>query len=258
MTELVLVETLGDLSVVTLNNPGARNALSRELLVQLADVLDARRTDTACRAVVLTGAQGHFCSGGDVANMATERPLPVGRERMVIAQRVVRLMVDLGKPLVAAVEGYAAGAGLSLAMAADCVVASATAKFVASFGKVGLLPDLGLMWTLPQRIGLAQAKRLMLSARVVAAEEALRMGLIDELSAADQAVARAKEVAAELSAHAPMSAALLKNAYARGINQLSDALDFEMDNQAALYLTHDHREAVTAFLEKRTPIFRGL
>jgi 2-(1,2-epoxy-1,2-dihydrophenyl)acetyl-CoA isomerase len=258
MNDLVQVEALGDISVVTLNNPKTRNALSRDLLLLLADALEALRTDTSCRAVVLTGADGHFCSGGDVSGMAAERPLPVGRERMVIAHRVVRLIVEMGKPVVAAVEGYAAGAGFSLAMAADCVVASGSAKFVSSFAKVSLLPDLGLMWTLPQRVGLAQAKRLLMSARVVAAEEALRLGVADELCEAGQAVQRAREVAAELAAHAPISVALLKAAYARGINTLGDALAYEMDNQAALYLTQDHREAVSAFMEKRPPVFRGV
>lgn len=258
MNELVYVQTLGDLSVVTLNNPKTRNALSRDLLLLLADKLETLRTDTACRAVVLTGAEGHFCSGGDVSGMSAERPLPVGRERMVVAHRVVRLMAEMGKPVVAAVEGFAAGAGLSLAMAADAVVASGSAKFVSSFAKVSLLPDLGLMWSLPQRVGVAQAKRLLMSARVVGAEEALKMGLVDELCEGGQAVERAREVAAEMAAHAPMSVALLKAAYARGINTLADALAYEMDNQAALYLTQDHREAVAAFMEKRTPVFRGV
>lgn len=258
MNELVHVQTEGNLSVVTLNNPKTRNALSRDLLLLLADKLEALRVDEQCCAVVLMGANGHFCSGGDVSGMAAERPLPVGRERMVIAHRVVRLIAGMGKPVVAAVEGYAAGAGFSLALAADAVVASASAKFVASFAKISLLPDLGLMWTLPQRVGLAQAKRLMLSARVVAADEGLRLGLVDELTEAGQALDCARKVAREMASHAPIAAALLKAAYARGIDSLDDALAFEMDNQAALYLTQDHREAVAAFLEKRPPQFRGV
>jgi enoyl-CoA hydratase/carnithine racemase len=258
MTDLVLIEKHGDVSIVTLNNPKTRNAMSRDLLLMLADSLEAVSVDESCRAVVLTGAAGHFCSGGDVSGMAAQRTLPMGRERMVVAHRVVRLVAEMGKPVVAAVEGYAAGAGFSLAMATDCVVASASAKFVSSFAKVSLLPDLGLMWTLPQRVGLARAKRLIMSARVVAAEEALQIGLVDELANADQAVERAMALARELSAHAPISIGLLKSAYARGIQSLGDALAYEMDNQAALYLTQDHREAVAAFLEKRAPVFRGV
>lgn len=255
---LVQVQSLGDLGVVTLNNARTRNALSRDLLLLLADTLESLRTDPTCRAVVLTGAQSQFCSGGDVSGMSAERPLPVGRERMVIAHRVVRLIAEMGKPVVAAVEGFAAGAGFSLAMAADTVVASGSARFVSSFAKVGLLPDLGLMWTLPQRVGLAQAKRLLMSARVVGAEEALRLGLVDELCEVGHAVERACEVAAEMAAYAPIPVALLKAAYARGIGTLADALAYEMDNQAALYLTQDHREAVAAFMEKRAAVFRGV
>lgn len=258
MTEYVRVEKTDELAVVTLDNAKSRNALARELLLELADKLEALRADESCRALVLTGAHGHFCSGGDVAAMAAQRTLPMGRERMLIAHRIVRLITTMGKPVVAAVEGYAAGAGFSLALAADAVVAADSAKFVSSFAKVSLLPDLGLMWTLPQRVGLARAKRLLMSARVVAADEALRIGLVDEVVEAGQHVSKAIEVAREMAAHAPIAVALLKAAYARGINTLDDALAYEMDNQAALYLTQDHREAVAAFLEKRAPVFRGI
>ncbi len=191
MSEFVRVESADGLAVVTLDNAKTRNALSRELLLELADKLEVLRADDGCRALVLTGAHGHFCSGGDVSGMAAQRTLPMGRERMLVAHRIVRLITGMGKPVVAAVEGYAAGAGFSLALAADCVVAADSAKFVSSFAKVSLLPDLGLMWTLPQRIGLARAKRLLMSARVVAADEALRIGLVDEVAPAGQAVAQA-------------------------------------------------------------------
>ncbi len=255
---LVRTESRDGLTIVTLDNPTLRNALSRPLLLQLVDVLEALRVDEACRAVVLTGVGGHFCSGGDVSGMSAQRTLPMGRERMVVAHRIVRLLTGMGKPVVAAVEGYAAGAGFSLALATDQVVGSATAKFVSSFAKVNLLPDLGLLWTLPQRIGLARARRLILSARVVAADEALAIGLIDEKVDEGAALARACEVAREMSAHGPIAGALVKAAYARGIGALEDALACELDNQAALYLTQDHREAVAAFLEKRAPVFRGV
>lgn len=256
--ELVLLAREGACALVTLNNPKTRNAMSRDLLLRLADVLEDVRTDNTVRAVVIQGADGHFCSGGDVSGMSAPRPLPLGRERMVVAHRVVKLVTGMGKPVVAAVEGYAAGAGFSLAVACDVVVASTAAKFVSSFAKVSLIPDLGLMWSLPQRVGLAQAKRLLLSARVLPADEALRIGVADELAEPGTSTACALAVAAEMSAHAPISAALVKAAYARGMNTLDDALNFEMDNQAALYLTQDHREAVAAFMEKRPPVFQGI
>ncbi|KSQ25010.1 enoyl-CoA hydratase/isomerase family protein [Pseudomonas aeruginosa] len=259
MSELVLQERHGAVAVVTLNNEKTRNALSRDMLFALAECLEGLNDDGDVRAIVLKGANGHFCSGGDVSGMSTERPLPVGRGRMVLGHRVIRAVLEGTKPVVALVEGYAAGAGFSLAMAADFVVAAPTAKFVSSFAKVGLIPDLGLLWTLPQRIGLAQAKRIFYSARVVASGEAAQLGIVDELLAEGTDLqARSLEIAAEFTANAPLSVALVRSALARGVTCLGDALDYEMDNQAALYLTRDHREAVDAFLNKRAPGFVGL
>lgn len=248
----------GPVAVVTLDNRATRNALSRDLLFELADLLDALNADDACRAIVLTGAHGHFCSGGDVSGMAAERTLMVGRTRMELGHRVVRTIVGGAKPVIAAVEGYAAGAGLSLAVACDYVVASSTAKFVSSFSKVGLIPDLGLMWTLPQRVGLAEAKRMFATARVVAAPEAIAMGLADLPAEPEQLLALAIETALSFTVGAPLSMALMKGAYGSGIANIEDVLRTERDNQAALYLTKDHREAVSAFLEKRAPQFKGI
>jgi 2-(1,2-epoxy-1,2-dihydrophenyl)acetyl-CoA isomerase len=258
MNPLVTLEMHGAVAVITLDNSKTRNALSRDLLLVLADQLDALNADDACRAIVLTGANGHFCSGGDVSGMAAERTLMVGRTRMELGHRVVRTMVGGAKPTIAAVEGYAAGAGLSLAVAADYVVSSSSAKFVSSFAKVGLIPDLGLMWTLPQRVGLAEAKRMFATARVVPAPEALALGLADRLVEPGELLAKAIETALSFTAGAPLSMALMKGAYGSGIANFEDVLRTERDNQAALYLTKDHREAVSAFLEKRPPQFKGI
>jgi 2-(1,2-epoxy-1,2-dihydrophenyl)acetyl-CoA isomerase len=259
MNDLVLLKMHGAVAVVTLNNAKTRNALSRDLLAVLADQLEALNENAECRAIVLNGANGHFCSGGDVSGMSAERPLPIGRGRMALGHRVVRAMVSGNKPVIAAVEGYAAGAGFSLAAAADYVVAAPTAKFVSSFAKVGLVPDLGLLWSLPQRIGMAQARRLFYSAAVVEAEEGLKLGIVDTLvHDASALLSSAVELAETFTAHAPLSVALVRSALARGINTLDEALGYELDNQAALYLTKDHREAVSAFMEKRTPVFQGV
>lgn len=258
MNALVLTEFAGEVAIVTLNNPKTRNALSRDLLTLLAERLDELGANAACRAIVLTGAQGHFCSGGDVSGMSAERPLMVGRSRMELGHRVVRAIVGGAKPVIAAVEGYAAGAGLSLAAASDYVVSSSSAKYVSSFAKVGLIPDLGLMWTLPQRVGLIAARRMFATASVVSAEQALQSGLADAVVAPETLLESAIEIARSYTVGAPLSMALMKSAYAKGIATFEDALRNEVDNQAALYLTRDHREAVNAFLEKRTPEFKGV
>lgn len=257
MTERVRVERRDSAAIVTLDIQKTRNALSLDVLELLGDALESLGADDTCQAIVLTGAHGHFCSGGDVSGMKAERTIPVSRMRMGIGHRVVRAIVHNSKPVIAAVEGYAAGAGLSLAAASDYVVSSTTAKYVSSFGKVGILPDLGLMWTLPQRIGLPEAKRMFVGMRTVEAAEALALGLSDCTAEAGQALQKAIELAQTYSLGAPLPVAIMKTLYARGCNSLDDALRAEVDVQPGLYLTADHREAVAAFLEKRAPVYQG-
>jgi 2-(1,2-epoxy-1,2-dihydrophenyl)acetyl-CoA isomerase len=258
MTELVRHERVEEIGVVTLDIPKTRNALSREVLIALAERLETLAADAECRAIVLTGAGGHFCSGGDISGMQAPRPLPVGRARMEIGHRVVRAIAGGTKPVIAAVEGYAAGAGLSLVCASDYVVSSSAARYVASFGKVGLIPDLGLMWSLPQRVGLSEAKRMFASARVVEAAEAAELGICDRLVEPGQALSSAMEIAREFTVSAPLPVAVLKTIYLKGCESFEDALRYEVDNQAAMYLTSDHREAVAAFMEKRPVKFTGV
>lgn len=258
MSEPVLEQRHDAAAVLTLNHPKTRNALSGDMLFRLAECLERLNEDDSCKAIVLRGANGQFCSGGDISNMTTERPLPVGRGRMTLSHRVVSAMVKGNKPVIAAVEGYAAGAGFSLACAADYVIATPDAKFVSSFAKVGLLPDLGLLWSLPRRIGLAQARRIFYSAAVTETEDALRLGIVDEqVASSDLLLARALELAVQFTTHAPLSVRLVRSALARGMDTLDQALAYEMDNQAALYLTDDHKEAVNAFMNKRKPEFHG-
>lgn len=257
MNELVHVERFDSVVVLTLDIPGTRNAVSSQVLQALARHLETFGTDPRCQALVLTGASGYFCSGGDLSGMQQECTLPVWRQRLELGHRVIRAIVGGPKPVVAAVEGYAAGAGLSLAAATDYLVASSDAKFLASFGKVGLMPDMGLLWTLPRRIGEAKAKHIFATARVVSAEEGAKLGLVDQLAAPGEVLQAAVQVARDLSRHAPLPMAIVKASLAGGLTTLEDALRAEKDNQSALFLTKDHREGVAAFMEKRRPEFCG-
>jgi 2-(1,2-epoxy-1,2-dihydrophenyl)acetyl-CoA isomerase len=250
-TDPVLVAREGATVTLTLNWPERRNALSVAMRHRLADALDEIEADRSVRAVVLAGAGEHFCSGGDLAGMQVEG-LAEGRERMRQAHRLVSLMVGARVPILAAVEGWCAGAGISLACAADHVIAGEGARFVASFGKVGLLPDLGLLHTLPARVGAGRARELILFGETVEAPRALAIGLVDRVVPAGQALAAARERAALLATQAPLTLALAKAALAAGLDA---ALARERDIQAALYLTPDHAEGRAAFLEKRPPRF---
>lgn len=256
MSDLVVVERRGAVVVLTLNQPERRNALSGEVRDRLIDILEDLAGDADCRAVVLAGEGPAFCAGGDIKTMKTGDPA-YSRNRLGTLHRLVRLLAAGPKPVVAAVEGAAVGGGLSLALACDFVVAGRDARFAAVFGQVGLMADLGLLWSLPQRVGLGRARRMLMLGAPVGGAEAVEIGLADELSDAGGALEAACALAARLAEAAPMALAMTKAALARAPARLQDVFDLEIDGQALLMQTADHAEARTAFQEKRKPTFRG-
>ena len=257
MDDLVTVDLDDRVAIVTINNPKARNALSRELIVQFSSKLEGLMSSSDCRCVVLTGAQGTFSSGGDISRMTADRQILDSRIWLKTAHRLVRAIVDAEKPVLAAVEGYAFGAGLSLATASDLVVAADNAKFCAAFARVGLVPDMGLFFTLAQRVGAPQAKRLIMLAEVVEARRAQELGIVDAIVPPGEALTQAKLLARQYAEAAPLPLALTKAVYARGCKSLDEALVAEVDYQSQLFLSEDHLDASRAFREKRKPVFRG-
>jgi enoyl-CoA hydratase/carnithine racemase len=258
MSETVLIERRGGVAIVTLSAPAKRNALSTEMRTTLRARLTDLGLDEACRSIVLTGAGGQFCAGGDISEMvpASANPL-LATHRLHILHDVVRAIIRGAKPVVAAVEGAAAGAGFSLAAACDYVVAARDARFVASFAKIGLVADCGLQFSLSQRIGPALARRVLLGAETIAAERGAALGLVDALTEPDGAVDAAVAVAAGYAELPPLALAAIKGAFARGAPSLEEALALETDLQARLAGTEDHAEAKAAFLARRQPMFRG-
>ena len=244
----------GTTLILTMSQPARRNALSTVICGALAAALDRAESNPDIRAIVLTGASGTFSAGGDISGMDVA-DLAAGRERFRRTHRMVHAMIQSSKPLIAAVEGWAAGAGLSLALCCDTVVAAEDARFMASFGKVGLVADCALLYTLPQRVGMGRARQILLYGQPVRASEAERIGLVDQLAAKGGAVAKALEQAEMVTEIAPLPIAMTKRYLAEG---LESALAFERDTQASLFLTADHREGRDAFLAKRRPVFRGV
>lgn len=255
--EGVLDARIDDTAVLTLSATKRRNALSPELRSALRDRLQAVMADASVRVVVLTGAQGVFSAGGDVRQMAERHPPLVARQRLEVLHDVVRLIVQGPKPVIAAVEGLAYGAGMSLAAACDHVVAAQGASFCAVFGRIGLVADCGLLWTLPQRVGWGQTRDLLLSARVLDAEQALQLGLADRLVPRGQALEAALAKAADYRGMGPLSMAATKSALARRPASLAEALAIEGDLQASLRESEDHRQATQAFLAKRPHTMTG-
>jgi len=237
---------------ITLDDQPRRNALTRQMRLELIEALDSAAADPGCRALVI-GAEGSaFCAGGDISAMGAS--LDASMEGMSLLQQIVRRLALFPRPVIAAVQGGAHGAGFALALLADSIVAAPGAKFAASFGKVGLGPDTGFMWSIKRRISQHQALQLVATARVLGADEALSMGIVDAL-AEDPRMA-AVQLVQDQAGVAPLSLAGTK-AMLVATSDLEGHLRHELENQHRMYQTEDHATAVAAFREKRQPVFRG-
>jgi enoyl-CoA hydratase/carnithine racemase len=254
--DMVPVERDGAVAVMTLTFPARRNAFCLQMRTQLRDRLEAAMADAEVRAIVITGAGGHFCAGGDISEMKPHTLLQ-NRERWALVTALIRLIAHGPKPVVAAVAGSAMGAGLSIAALADHVVAARDASFGAAFAKVGLMPDMGALWSLQHRVGRAKAREILGLARTFDGVEAGRIGLANDVVEPGQALTHALAVAKEYAQLPPVSQALLKSALAQGTDTLDAAIRSEVEFQAVAMGTEDHLEAVKAFMEKRAPRFEG-
>src|SRR5216684_1130592 len=184
------------IATITLNRPEARNALDLVMRRELLAALDEVEADPQARVLVLTGAGGHFCAGGDVKTMRTRRQTAAeGRQRVESLNRMVLRLVDFPRPTIAMVDGYAVGAGTNLALCCDLVVASDRAKFGELFNKIGLVPDGGGTWLLSRLVGLARAKELVFTGDVIDAAEAARIGLVNRVVPAGDLVATTRALA---------------------------------------------------------------
>lgn len=245
---------------LTLDRPEKRNALSPELLRAMRTVLARARDDDSVRCVLLTSAGAAFCAGGDFDAMRARHDAPEGaalathRAQQELFGALARDMLALEKPVVVFANGDAFGAGLSLVLAADHVVASPTARFAATFVKVGLLPDTAGTWLLVKTLGLRDARRLAMRAPTLDAKEAERLGLVSELGD----LAKAEDVAREWAQGPTRALGLAKRALVHAADHgLEAALAREAAMQGALFTTADHQEGVRAFQERRAARFEG-
>jgi len=248
-------------AAVTLNRPDRLNSFNPEMHRQLRDALAEIERRADVRAVLLTGAGRAFCTGQDLAErrFAPGDPPPdLGASLDANFNPLVRRLRGLPKPVVCAVNGVAAGAGANVALACDIVVAARSASFIQAFCKLGLVPDSGGTYFLPRLVGTARAMGLALLGERVSAEEAERIGLIWRCVDDASLLAEARAIARHLAAQPTRGLAAIKRALqAAATNSLDAQLDLERDLQRELGRTHDYREGVTAFLEKRAPQFEG-
>jgi len=256
----ILVDQRAGYRVITLNRPDRLNAFNEAMHVALRAALDDAQSDESCRALMITGSGRGFCAGQDLSDRLAKpgETVVLGATQEAYYNPLVRTLRDLPFPVVAAVNGVAAGAGCNLALACDIVIAGQSAKFVQSFARIGLVPDTGGTWILPRLVGDARARGLALLAQDLPAEKATDWGLIWRCVEDDVLMFEAGRICEHFAMAPTQGLALIKQALnASAGNTLDAQLDLERDLQRAASLTPDYAEGVRAFMEKRKPNFTG-
>jgi len=257
--ETLLYDLANGVATITFNRPQVMNATNDQFYRELSGLIRSIAEDDAIRAVILTGAGRGFCAGADVKSMNPNMKLLARRRRhRWILADVLRPLVMLEKPVIAAVNGAAVGAGFNIALAADIIIASEAAVFSQIFTRLGLVPDLGGLYLLTRVVGLNKAKELCFTAKKVSAAEGFVLGFVNHVVAADRLLAEAGKLAAEIAAGPPTAMAMIKTLLNKSSNSsLEQMLEYESYAQTLAYTTPEHGEGVAAFREKRAPVFHG-
>lgn len=257
ITHIIFEETGSGLARVILNRPEKRNALTREMLSRLAEIFEGIALRRDLRAVILCAEGEAFSAGTDIAELAT-----MGREEARGAtergQDVCEGLERCGVPVIAAINGLAAGGGFELALACHLRLASTTARFSLPELKLGVIPGYGGTQRLTRVTGSGRALGMMLTGAEISADEALRAGLVNRVVTPDQLLSEAEALAREITAHAPLAIRACLEAVTRGLElPLAEGLELEAELFSSLFATEDMREGTRAFLEKRAPVFKG-
>lgn len=259
MYETVIYDVTGAIARITLNRPDKLNAFNEVMTRETIAAFEQARQDVHVRAIVLTGAGRGFSAGQDLADFqARGAEISISEHLRHGYNRLVTMMRDLEKPVITAINGVAAGAGMSIALAGDIRLASDNASFIQAFVKIGLIPDSGSTWMLPRLVGAARALELMMTGERVSAQDAYAWGMINRVYPAAVFDAEVQTWAESLAGAPTRALGLIKRAFNQGLTStFAAALAYEAELQDIAGATVDHREGVQAFLEKRTPQYRG-
>ncbi len=258
----ILISNDGAVQTITLNRPDSLNAFNDLMLKELTKAVRAVEKDPAVRCLVITGAGRGFSSGQDLAEVRerynSDQPLELGSHLRAMYNPLIMKIRTIEKPVIASVNGVAAGAGCSFALACDIRIAAESASFIEAFIKVGLVPDSGSTFMLPRLIGVSRAMEMAFTGRKIKTDEALRIGLVNQVVPDDQLAEETAKFARKLADLPTRAIGLTKRAInAAWRADLETQLDYEAMLQTTAGQTQDHREGVTAFLEKRQPTFQG-
>lgn len=257
--ETVIYELANGIATLTLNRPNSLNAFNDKMIQESIKVVDVVRKDPDARCLVISGSGRAFSSGQDLKDVQSrEDSFSIGDHLRHGYNRLVLKMQQLEKPIIAAVNGVAAGAGCGIALAADLRIASHKASFILSFSRVGLIPDSGLTWTLTRLIGYARAYEMALTAERITAEKALAWGIVNDVVPHEQLTEVVAAWSNNLANGPTLAFGLTKRAMIQAANlNLLESLEYEAYNQDIVGRSHDFKEGVNAFVEKREPKFRG-
>ncbi|CAN5771367.1 2-(1,2-epoxy-1,2-dihydrophenyl)acetyl-CoA isomerase PaaG [soil metagenome] len=254
----IRTETSDAVLTITLDRPDALNAFDRAMKDELLAALKAAERDRAVRVLIITGAGRAFSAGQDLKERQDPGAADLITELRTRYNPLILAMRRLEKPIIAAVNGVAAGAGCSLALACDLVIASEQARFIQAFSRVGLVPDSGSTWFLPRLMGYARAAEMTFLAEPMDGATSERLGLVNRVVPADRLMEEARSLAGRLAQSAPLALALTKRALNRSLGvDLASQLDYEAQLQAVAGASADHAEGVAAFVAKRPPAFTG-
>jgi len=256
----VLYEVKDNIAHITLNRPEKKNAFSPEMINLWRKHLEEVKADDSVRVIIVTGKGDTFCSGGDIRDMADGKLRSWDMKRFLWdgVHRIVLTLEDLDKPVIAAINGYAMGAGLDMALMCDLRICSDRAKLAESYITMGLVPGDGGAYFLPRLVGVSNALELLLTGDIVSAEEALKLGIVNRVVPHEHLLEEALRLAQRIADKPPLAVRMMKRAvYQAQTSSLRSHLDYISSQLALLSETEDHIEAAKAFLEKRKPLFKG-
>ena len=257
MENEVLYAVENNVATITMNRPKSLNSMNGGLIYGLHDAITKAAADSNVRAIVLTGNGKAFCAGGDLSYLNGIESSADKKAFIAKVGDVAKRLTTIEKPVIAYVNGVAAGAGVNLMLACDLVYASAKARFAESFSKVGLIPDCGGLYFLPKAVGLLKAKELMFTADLIDAPTAEKLGMVNGIYEEEALREKVYEIATRLATSAPLSISLIKKYLNNTALTLDEVLTIEETTQALLMGTDDCKEGIAAFYEKRNPIFTG-
>lgn len=256
----VLLDVKDNVAIITLNRPETYNAITVEFAEEIKETLINLKKDETIKAVIITGAGKGFCSGADLKVLEENKinNFELGRQFMRNVQELGSILFHFPVPVIAAVNGVSVGGGFSLALVCDYIISAKSAMYSMIFPNVGLVPDIGAMYTLPRIVGLPKAKRLMFTGKMFTAEEAYEYGIVEEVVEDEQLLEYCFEEAKQIANLAPRSQRYMKGTLNDTYDMTFESLMIkESYQQAALFQTNDFKEATSAFVEKREPKFVG-